>query len=95
MHSMETAFFSISSGERLVQQARRREKTAGPQPSRRYSALPCRNRSFPPLSMATVRGRSLTAMRLMDSHPKSSKAITSAASMHRAMSAPAPPTAAN
>ena len=46
------------------------------------------------LSMATVRGRSSTVIRLMDSQPRSSKAMTSAVRMHRAISAPAPPTAA-
>ena len=59
-----------------------------------YWLRPIWNRSLPWLSTATVRGRSSTSMRLTDSHPSSSKAMTWAVLMHLAMRAPAPPTAA-
>ena len=59
-----------------------------------YWLRPILNRSLPWLSTATVRGRFSTSMRLTDSQPSSSKAMTWAVLMHLAMRAPAPPTAA-
>ena len=60
----------------------------------RYCAFPLSYRLAPEASMATVSGRSSTSIRFTDSHPKSSKATTSADRMHLAIRAPAPPTAA-
>ena len=59
-----------------------------------YWLRPILNRSLPWLSTATVRGRFSTSMRLTDSQPSSSKAMTWAVLMHLAIRAPAPPTAA-